>query len=402
MVSAVRATMCKVPLVRGLSIFALGSLLAGATLYAGCVGENPADITPAPGADGSAPCTGAGCTNVDGGTDSPTGDSSTPSDGGTDSGPPACTKIQVTTIAGSVEGSANGPGTVATFNSPEGITVDPGTGTLFVADTGNKLVRKVLADGTTSTYSSLVSFGGAGTGAWINPRHVLFSDYYSGLFISDHGHDQVFKVVGAAGGNGASDFALGSLQAFTIQPVTNRKFVVSSTRVAQRTPADPGIEATVFSGTFTSGFVDGAGGDARYGNLVDLAFDGETNLYVADQGNHRIRKVIVTAGATYGDVTTFAGNATAGHVDGLGAAAQFEGPNGFAVDQAKHLIYVADGATIRIVTATGQVTTLVGSNAAHLDGDGCTAKFINVKSVVKFANELYVLDVNRIRKIVLN
>ena len=394
--------MCNVSLVRGLSIFALGSLLAGAALYAGCVGDNPADITPTPEADGAAPCTGPGCTNPDGGgPDSPAGDSS-PTDGGGDAGPPACTKIQVTTLAGSVEGNTNGPGATAKFNSPEGITVDPGTGTLFVADTGNQLVRKVLADGTTSTYSTLVSFGGSSTGAWINPRHVLFSEYYSGLFISDHGHDQVFKVVGAAGGNGTSDFALGSLQAFAIQPVTHRKFVVSSSRVAQRTPADPGIEATVFSGTFASGFVDGAGADARYANLLDLAFDGETNLYVADQGNHRIRKVIVTAGATYGDVTTFAGSATAGHVDGTGAAAQFEGPYAFAIDQVTHLNYVADGATIRVVDPTGKVTTLVGSNAAYVDGDGCTAKFINVKGIVKFANELYVLDVNRIRKIVLN
>jgi len=378
-------------------------LLAGATLYAGCVGDDPTDVTPAPGADGSAPCTGAGCSNPDGGgSDSPTGDSSTTSDGGADSGPAACTKIQVTTLAGSVEGSTNGPGATAKFNSPEGITVDPDTGTLFVADTGNKLVRKVLADGTASTYSSLVSFGGSSTGTWINPRHVLFSKYYSALYISDHGHDQVFGVVGVAGGNGTSDFALGSLQALAIQPVTNRKFVVSSTRVAQRTPADPGIEATVFSGTFASGFVDGAGADARYGDLVDLAFDGQTNLYVADLGNHRIRKVIVAAGATYGDVTTFAGSATAGHVDGLGGAAQFEGPNAMAVDQTSHLMYVADGATIRVVDPAGKVMTLVGSNAAYLDGDGCTAKFINVRGIVKFANELYVLDVNRIRKIVLN
>lgn len=384
---------------RGLSILALGSLLAGATLYAGCVGDDPT-VTPTPGADGSAPCTGAGCSNPDGGgSDSPTGDSSTPTDGGADSGPAACTKIQVTTLAGSVEGNTNGPGATAKFNSPEGITVDPATGTLFIADTGNDLVRKVLADGTTSTYSSTVSFG-TSTGTWLEPRHATYSAYFSTLYISDHRHDQVFTVPLA--GAGTSSFALGSLQAMTVNPVNNQRYVVSTTRVGHRTGSESGIEATVISGTFDSGFVDGVGADARFANLLDLAFDGETKLYVADQGNHRIRKVVPTPGATYGDVSTFAGNATAGHVDGLGAAAQFEGPNAMAIDQTSHLMYVADGATIRVVDPAGKVTTLVGSNSAYLDGDGCTAKFINVKGIVKFANELYVLDVNRIRKIVLN
>ncbi|MBX3252455.1 MAG: hypothetical protein KF901_35100, partial [Myxococcales bacterium] len=93
---------------------------------------------------------------------------------------------------------------------------------------------------------------------------------------------------------------------------------------------------------------------------------------------------------------------TAGHVDGTGAAARFEGPHAFALDQTTHLIYVADGATIRVVTPAGAVSTLVGSSAAYADGDGCTAKFINVKGIAKFANELYVLDVNRIRKIVMD
>lgn len=367
-------------------------MAAGAA--AGCVGDDAATgaapVTPGP--DGSTPCTGPGCSDG-GGSDSGPGNDAGPSDGGGDAAPAACTKIQVTTLAGSVEGNANGAGNVATFKSPEGITVDPATGTLFVADTGNRLVRKVLSNGTTSTYSTTT-----GSGAWIAPRHASFPAGFNSLYVSDHSHDQVFNV--GANGTGTSDFALGSLQAFTVQPGTFQKFVVSTTRVAKWIPGG-GFEATVFSGTFDTGFVDGPAAGARYGNLLDLAFDGTANLYVADQGNHRLRKVNVTAGANYGDVTTVAGGA-AGHADGTGAAAKFEGPNGLAIDQTSHLIYVADGATIRVVTAAGVVTTLVGSTSAYADGDGCTAKFINVKSITKFANELYVLDVNRIRKIVMN
>lgn len=370
-------------------------MLAVAGFANGCVGDDAASSgPPATGPDGSAPCTGAGCADGGGSDSGPGPNDSGSSDGGGDAAPAACTKIQVTTLAGSVEGNANGAGNVATFKSPEGITVDPGTGTLFVADTGNRLVRKVLSNGTTSTYSTTTA-----SGAWITPRHASFPAGYNSLFVSDHGHDQVFAVptTGAA----TSDFALGSMQAFAVQPGTFQKFVVSTTRVAKWIPGG-GIEATVFSGTFDTGFVDGAAAGARYGNLLDLAFDGTNNLYVADQSNHRIRKVNVTAGANYGDVTTLAGSATAGHVDATGAAAQFEGPNAFAIDQTSHLIYVADGATIRVVTAAGAVSTLVGSTSAYADGDGCAAKFINVKGITKFANELYVLDVNRIRKIVMN
>ena len=371
-------------LVRRLSLFAFGASLAAVGLAAGCVGDDPRVGAPAgSGVDGSAACTGDAC--VDGG-------GSGTNDAGGDAAQPACTKIHVTTLAGSVEGSANGPGHVATFKSPEGITVDPSTGTLFVADTGNSLVRKVLADGTTSTYSTTTS-----SGDWIDPRHASFG--LNTLFVVDERQDYVYSV--AANGTATSDFALGSMQAFALQPNTFQKFVVGSTRVAKRLPG-VGIEATVFSGDFESGFVDGPGAGARYGQLLDLAFDGEDVLYVADEGNHSIRKVNVTAGPNYGDVVTVAGSATAGHVDGAGAAAQFEGPKAFVVDQATHLVYVADGATIRVMTAEGEVSTLVGSSSAYADGDGCSAKFINARGITKFANELYVLDVNRIRKIVMN
>lgn len=378
---------------RSFAIVALGSMLAAVGFAGGCVGDDLATTPPADGSDGSVPCVGAACSEggVDSGGPNPN-DSSIPPDASPP--PPACAKIQVTTLAGSVEGNTNGPGNTATFKGPEGITVDPSTGTLFVADTGNQLVRKVLSNGTTSTHSTTT-----GSGTWIAPRHASFPAGFNSLFVSDRSHDQVFNV--PAGGPATSDFALGSLQAFAVQPTTFQKFVVSTTRVAKWIPGN-GIEATVFSGTFDSGFVDGTGAVARYANNLDLAFDGDANLYVADQGNHRIRKVIVAAGATSGTVSTVAGSATAGHTDGTGTAAKFEGPNAFAIDQTAHLIYVADGATIRVVTPAGVVSTLVGSNSAYLDGDGCTAKFVNVKGITKFANEIYVLDVNRIRKIVLN
>lgn len=377
---------------RWIPFFALGSMLAVAGASEGCVGDAPVTPPPSTSPEASTPCTGTDCVDA-GGTDGGGGtDSGGTTDAGTDSGPPACSKIKVTTLAGSVEGSTNGPGNVATFKGPEGITVDTKTGTLFVADTGNSLVRKVLPDGTTSTYSTTTN-----SGAWIQPRHAAYPSDYDTLFVSDRNHDQVFNVPPNAS-PATAEFGLGSLRAFAVQPTTFKKFVVSATRVAEYAS---GFEATTFSGTFDVGFADGTAAVARYGNLVDLAFDGRDDLYVADQVNHRIRKVVVAAGATRGDVATIAGSATAGHVDGKGAAARFEGPNAFALDTTKKIFYVADGATIRVMTTTGEVTTLVGSTSAYADGDGCTAKFVNAMGITRFANELFVLDVNRIRKITL-
>lgn len=376
---------------RWIPFFAVGSVLAVAGAAGGCVGDDPA-TPPTTSPEASTPCTGADCVDAGGTDGAATTDSGGTTDAGTDSGPPACSKIMVTTLAGSVEGSTNGPGNVATFKGPEGITVDTKTGTLFVADTGNSLVRKVLPDGTTSTYSTTTN-----AGAWLQPRHAAYPPDYDTLFVSDRNHDQVFNVPPT--GPATADFGLGSMRAFAVQPTTFKKFVVSATRVAEYMGGSA-FEAATFSGTFDVGFVDGKAVDARYGNLVDLAFDNPDELYVADQLNHRIRQVVVT-GTNRGDVKTIAGNATAGRVDGKGTAAQFEGPNAFALDVAKHVFYVADGATIRVVTTGGDVTTLVGSTSAYADGDGCTAKFVNAKGITRFANELFVLDVNRIRKIVL-
>jgi sugar lactone lactonase YvrE len=120
------------------------------------------------------------------------------------------------------------------------------------------------------------------------------------------------------------------------------------------------------------GFADGAGAAAAFHTPSGLALDGEGNLYVADTGNHAIRKV-----SPQGIVTTIAGTGEAGFRDGPARQAQFNGPIGVAVD-GRGRVHVADtyNDRIRVISRDGQVTTLAGSDMpGFLDGTGTQARF---------------------------
>ncbi|MFO0578451.1 MAG: hypothetical protein U1A78_30980 [Polyangia bacterium] len=125
-----------------------------------------------------------------------------------------------------------------------------------------------------------------------------------------------------------------------------------------------------------AGSADDTGAAARFYYPSGVAVDGAGSLYVADNYNHTIRKVVLSTGA----VTTLAGSAgQAGSDDGTGAAARFYYPSGVAADGAGSL-YVADSGndTIRkVVLSTGAVTTLAGSavQRGSADGIGAAARF---------------------------
>ena len=118
-------------------------------------------------------------------------------------------------------------------------------------------------------------------------------------------------------------------------------------------------------------------------------------MYVADYGNNRIRKIVVTTGV----VTTLAGS-TSGYADGTGAAAQFNRPSGVAVDGSGN-VYVADqyNQRIRKITAMGVVSTVAGTGkAGYADGTGATAQFNAPYGVaVDGSGTVYVADTNNNR-----
>jgi len=122
------------------------------------------------------------------------------------------------------------------------------------------------------------------------------------------------------------------------------------------------------------GFADGPLAVARFADPTAIAVDALGNVYIADTANHTIRKVTLL-----GVVTTLAGVAgEAGSTDGTGAAARFDSPSGIAVDAAGN-VFVADTGnhTIRRISAGGIVSTLagVGGQPGADDGNGTAARF---------------------------
>jgi sugar lactone lactonase YvrE len=118
------------------------------------------------------------------------------------------------------------------------------------------------------------------------------------------------------------------------------------------------------------GFADGI--PASFNTPSGLALDDHGNLYVADTGNNRIRKV-----TTEGVVSTVAGDGSAGYADGPASSAEFNGPIGLAVDS-QNSIYVADtyNDRIRKITADGFVTTVAGSaGPGYRDGPANNSQF---------------------------
>ena len=162
-----------------------------------------------------------------------------------------------------------------------------------------------------------------------------------------------------------------------------------------------GVQSTLAGAfTITPGFVDGTGAAAKFSALGGITTDG-TNLYVADIGNHSIRKIVIATGV----VTTLAGSGVAGFADGTGTAAQFNQPNGITTDNTN--LFVADYLNNRIrkiVIATGVVTTLAGSGVAtRVDGTGIAATFSNPYVLTTDGTYLYESDLfsGLIRKIVI-
>jgi hypothetical protein len=331
----------------------------------------------------------------------------------------------VTTLAGSagLSGNTDGVGPMARFNYPSGL-VTVGAN-LYVADWENYTIRKVvLSTGAVTTLAGSPlnsgSTDGTGASARFNIPEKLASDSDGSLFVADSLNHVIRKVVastgvvstlvGSAGNSGITD-GVGTAARFN-EPAglasdgLGNLFVANTSSNTIRQIVIDTATVTTLAGYWAgSGSADGTGTDARFNRPYGLASDGAGYLFVADQSNHTIRKVVVSTGA----VTTLAGSpGTSGSADGKGTGAGFNYPMGVAFDGEGNL-FVADteNHTIRkIILATGAVTTFAGSagNSGSSDGTGTAARFNYPLDIASDrAGNLFVADMNNhtIRKIVI-
>ena len=156
-----------------------------------------------------------------------------------------------------------------------------------------------------------------------------------------------------------------------------------------RAQTDAGGAATynvsTLAGTGAAGYADGAGAAAQFNDPQGAAVDAAGVVYVADTGNQRIRRI-----APDGAVTTLAGDGTPGLLNGAGAQARFNAPRGVAVDNAGN-VYVADSgnSSVRRVTPAGEVTTVAGDGSVG-SGDGEAARFDNLSGIACDGEQVFV------------
>jgi len=202
--------------------------------------------------------------------------------------------VYVNTYAGSSSGLYNANGIAAKFSGPNDMVID-NNGIIYVVDSSNHVIRRIDTDGNVTTFagSSQGFLDGAPTVAKFDSPRGIAVDNQGNVFVADTGNNSIRKI----------------------------------------SPA--GFVSTIAGSTGLAGFVDGNAFVAKFATPNSLVVDNQGNVFVADTGNNRIRKI-----SPSGDVTTFAGSSL-GYTDGNGENAKFNDPYGIDIDINGNL-YVAD------------------------------------------------------------
>jgi sugar lactone lactonase YvrE len=258
----------------------------------------------------------------------------------------------VSTLAGQAgaSGSANGTGAAARFSSPAGLAASV-AGNVYVADSGAGTVRKLALSGTQVTTIALADAPNPAVSDLFEKPSGIAIDNLGTIYIADTAGHVIYKFTDG-----------GNLYTF----------------------------ATIAGFSGSAGYQDAAGGAALFNAPRGLALDStRQNLYVADTGNHRVRKIALTDNT----VSTVAA-----------AEDYFNSPTDIAVDQ-NDKIYVADSGNdvVRVITS-GSVETLAGApgEGGARDGAREAARFNQPSALALDASGiLYVLDAasNTVRKI---
>jgi hypothetical protein len=291
---------------------------------------------------------------------------------------------------------------------------------VYISDRNHNRVRKVSPDGIIATFAGNGDFqfygdGGPAIQAGIDGPEGIAVDATGNLFIMDSGHYRVRKVTpngiistvagngtsGATGDGGAAtsaeiSFALGGL---TVDSAGN-VFIADFYNNRVRKVSSNGIITTV-AGNGTTGF-SGDGGPAISASVykpIAVAVDASGNLFIADSGNQRIRKVTPA-----GIISTFAGNGASGFTGdgGPATAAPLNTLGGMTIDKTGNLIFV-DSQRIRKIDSSGTINSITGGGLGF-SGDGGPAISASIGATdvaVDTSGNLFIADFgnNRIRKV---
>lgn len=209
----------------------------------------------------------------------------------------------VSGFAGSVNGDfADGPANLARFKRSEGITID-GSGTVYVADTYNHRIRKIK-NGQVSTVAGSGTAGyldgNAAQAQFNNPKGIAI-DKQGNIYVCDADNRRIRKITPAgmvttlAGTgqvglrNGSGDIAEFYLLGDMVIDKQGNLYVIDAYYIRKITP---GGEVSLFAGDGQPGFQDGEARFAHFNLPSGLAIDADGNIYVADSGNNRVRKII--------------------------------------------------------------------------------------------------------------
>ena len=293
----------------------------------------------------------------------------------------------VSTFAGSsqAQGSQDGTGVGAQFDTPTGITTD-GTN-LYVADSGaNSGIRKIVIS--SGVVTTIATTDAASSPVTLTAPRGITNDG-TNLYVTT-GSNTVVKIVILTGVVSTIAPSVTFKTPSGITLVGTNLYVAdtgSNTIIKVDTTTGTG---SIVAGSSTAGSTDANGTLAKFSGPTGITTDG-TNLYVVDQGNSTIRKIVIPTGTnTLATVTTIAGSASAnntGSDDGTGTAALFSSPTGIAIDSNKTNLYVTDtgNATVRqIVIASGAVTTVAGTAGGTV--------FVNADGITVNGTDLYVTD----------
>jgi len=347
---------------------------------------------------------------------------------------------RVSTLAGSsTSGDVNGTGLSARFYRPSELAVDA-SGTVYLADSGNAKIKKISRTGVVTTFAEN------------QPEATSSQDYYypSGIVVdpSDNvyvanGNNIIYKIkpsyiitpklpeglyldasTGAingmpktvvparaytitatnSSGSRTFDITIGTFKKAPIISYPTPVNYVVNTAIPPLSPTSAGGQITggytsTFAGSGSGNSTDGSSAMAGFNMPRGVAVDASGNVYVADLGGNKIRKITPD-----GTVSTLAGSGNFGYAEGPGSQASFKHPNAVAVDLSGN-VYVADTENnmVRKITPTGVVSNFAGSGKkGSADGTGSAASFDTPFGIAADAlGNIYVADTynGAIRKI---